>query len=1368
MFVSEDRVLAKIYSDVANQYLELAENGENMNANLQSAIDNYLKCERIDRTNNRTKDLAVTLHNLGNAYLTLAENGESPQRNLQLAIDYCKKAKQLCQKNNCTNNLISVINILDNTYATLVKNEKSPQENLSLAIDNCKKAKNLRHTNNWTKDLAKTIHNLGNAYLTLDENGELAIGNCKKAKNLRRQDSCTNTLIYVLNTLGATYSTLARNGESPQRNLQLAIENYKKARKLCRSNNSTKALSGILHNLGNADLTLAKNGKLPQRNLRLAIESSDDSTKVLSSILHNLGNAYLALAENGESPQRNLQLAIDNCKEAKQLRCTHNWTKDLAKTLNILGDIYLALAKNKKSSRRNLQLAIENSYGRAEKLCRKNDWFKDLANTLHNLGEAYLALAESGKLSQDNQDNLRLAIGKYEEAKQLCRKNDWPKDLANNLHHLGKAYLDLAKSRKSSQDNQDDLQLSVKNSEKAKQLCDGKGWNKVLTNTLHNLGSAYVTLAESGELPQKNLRLAIENCEEAKRLCHENNLTENLTDILYNLGYTYVTLAGNGESPQKNLRLAIENCEEAENRSTKNLISILNILSVAYLALARTGESPQDNLLLAIEYRDKAKRLCSKNNSTEDLIYVLNNSSGIHVALARNGESPQDNLLSAIEDCEEAKKLCCKNNPTILLSHVLNNLGSAYTHLARNRESPQDKRKNLQLAIENYKEAEEIRRYSQPFSLATTLLNLGIVYEDKAKLDRDNSDRDYNQALNYYRKALESFRPTIVPADCFKAARALGNLAFNRGWWKIALEGYGDAVMAIEQMRTSLNEGQRQKLTSQNIDVYDRAIYAAAKLGWHHLMVNFAERGRSRQFVDAIYSERLVDDDRPLLDDVVLLRAKLQHIQRQIDSYRPTDSKESNDPTVFDRTVSLRSGSRQLASDPEIVAELQQLHLQYQDVLAQIRELDPVFAQQIAVDILDFEQIRKLIPNSRTAILYCYTTDNDTYIIPILSNTDEIYIHTAAGEGYRKFQQWLNGAWVQQYEAIGSNASRHEWHEQMPKILAEISQRLRLIDVCECLSRHQIEELIIVPHLELHQIPWAAIPVGEGLLGDRFVLRTIPSCQMLDYFRIREDIADEDLQRVVFANPDGSLIWPEYEGKKIGQLFGIEAGDRYIRERATVDNYLAALAAGKGHLLSSHHGKGNRENPLQSALILANGEKITVGTLLVSRFPQLREVFLSACETNIGRATVVDDLITLGTGFLSAGANNVISTLWAVEELAASLLTIFYYRSRHTNDDSPAVALQAAQKRLRTISGAVIKAAYYDELMAHIREYAQYTAEQEEISEQQKQPEEAERWAEYNKDAVRMKIWLQEIVASETPPFESPWYWAGFICQGKG
>ena len=61
-------------------------------------------------------------------------------------------------------------------------------------------------------------------------------------------------------------------------------------------------------------------------------------------------------------------------------------------------------------------------------------------------------------------------------------------------------------------------------------------------------------------------------------------------------------------------------------------------------------------------------------------------------------------------------------------------------------------------------------------------------------------------------------------------------------------------------------------------------------------------------------------------------------------------------------------------------------------------------------------------------------------------------------------------------------------------------------------------------------------------------------------------------------------------------------------------------------------------------------------------------------------------LLTIGTGFLLAGARAVVSTLWSVDQLSTAIFCVFYYQFREEGYDR-GLAIQKAQKELRELTG---------------------------------------------------------------------------------
>ena len=176
-------------------------------------------------------------------------------------------------------------------------------------------------------------------------------------------------------------------------------------------------------------------------------------------------------------------------------------------------------------------------------------------------------------------------------------------------------------------------------------------------------------------------------------------------------------------------------------------------------------------------------------------------------------------------------------------------------------------------------------------------------------------------------------------------------------------------------------------------------------------------------------------------------------------------------------------------------------------------------------------------------------------------------------------------------------------------------------------------------------------------------------------------------------------------------------------------------------LHSSHHASSDLNNSLESKLHLSDGD-INLGRVFTWKFSDLAEVFLSCCETNLTFTQITDDPLSIASGFLCAGARNVVSTLWAVDDLATALFCILYYEEK--KDKSRSEALRKAQFKLRNLTG--------DELSG------KYKRSLEDYFEQQKR----EQQAEIVKN-VRLRL---DMLSREPLPFVSPHYWAGFVSQG--
>ncbi|NET42726.1 CHAT domain-containing protein [Okeania sp. SIO2B3] len=735
---------------------------------------------------------------------------------------------------------------------------------------------------------------------------------------------------------------------------------------------------------------------------------------------------------------------------------------------------------------------------------------------------------------------------------------------------------------------------------------------------------------------------------------------------------------------------------------------------------------------------------------------------------------------------------------------ALGNLGFAY--------SSQEK---YEQAIEFYQQSLTIaEKIEDRQTEAVALGNLGTTYYYLEQ---------HKQAIAHLQKSLKIATPKTMPVDCARNADSLGYLFFIQGNWEDAIKAYTQAIEATEILRTGRKtDNSRQEILKNAIRVYNNIIQSFVNTGQYAQALTYAEQSRNRQLVDLMYSKDIYSqgETRP---EVIKLLQQYEEIQRQLDNLRFNNKSPNYYQGTLDTTNSRQISASWQARNDRITT----LEADKQKIYRQIRKFDEVLAEGLAVNPLELDKLQNLVRDrATTAIVSFFSTLEDTYAFILVGNRVDLH---HCGHGLDDLQRWLLENWFEPYvwsgmpesdrppsspivaakllgcdpntiDSVdpeidtvtvffkdGSSQSLDEsefeklestylfWDEQMPSNLKEISQRLQLDKLVEKLTG--IQELIVIPHLYLHQIPFAALPLADNkYLGDQFLIRTLSSCQTLDFCTQRPPISTPTPAYGIVENTREDLPFSSFEAQKVAQIYNT---DKYLQgNKATVSNYKELLKEVQG-LLSSHHAKSRFDNSLESELTLADG-RITLSDLLspAFRFPDLDEVFLSCCETNLGTTEITDDTMTLNTGFLCAGARGVISSLWAVNDLATSLFSFFYHQKRKTGFNRPQ-ALQKAQQDLRHLTGKEFEREYYQELEQLLNKKLQL-ASQKKAAAKQKLDGCAENAPEYQQlqfeyeERERVEKKISKIIKEEPlkkacqkeHPFEHPEYWSGFICAG--
>ncbi len=1225
-------------------------------------------------------------------------------------------------------------------------------------------------------------------------NLEIAIIGYELVLSVFTRDKFPQEWAIVQNNFGTAYSNRLKGDKA--KNLETAIHCYQKALLECTRDKFPQDWAMLQNSLGRIYEDRLEGDKA--ENLEIVIKCYQEA---LLECTHNkfpldwvrtqisLGNAYLNRLKGDKA--ENLETAIACYQQILREEISTQFSEIWAIAQGVLGNAYSQRLKGDKAE--NLEKAIE-YLQLALQVITKDNFPPDWAGTQYYLGNAYQI-----RLLGDEAENLEKAIACYELALQVCTKDNFPKNWAMTQNSLGIAYSNRFKGNKT-----ENLETAIACYELALQVKAQDKFPQDWVNTQCNLGNAYQEriLGDKAE----NLERA-RNCYELALLeCKNDNFSQDWGTLQNELGniYLYKITGDKAENLEKAIscyKLALQ--VRTKDNFPQDWAATQNNLGNVYRE--RVVGDKAENLEKAIACCQLALQVRTKDNFPKG--WATNQHTLGNAYCERVLGDKAENWEKAIACYELALLERTQDNFPQDWAATQNNLGIAYQERILG-----NKAENLERAIACHTLALRERTQDKfPEDWAMTQNSLGNDYWKRLKGDKAEN---LEMAIACWRSALTINTPTTFPLHCLIAGNNLGNAAFTAGKWEIAIEGYKQAIDAVEESRTqALNDKRRQEIITEAVGVYSDIVQAYINLGQIDKAIEYADRSRSKRLVDLMASNDLYAGGE-IPPQVQQYLQQHDTLQAQIDAERERlqaesdSSKQQTDKPTDKGSLALARATREAATQTII-----ELEAQKQQVWEQMRRLDPILAGEIKVTPLDFATIQKLIDSPKIAILNFFTTNNDTHIFIIYKNQSP-QLHTCTGFGYQTLRELVIDEWLNPY--LNKKNDGGIWYAKISEFLQKIAEKLQLTTLVE---KHltNIEELIIIPHLFWHQIPFAALPLtrptqnnsqppeiqpsgiirqvieiftrlekknntinnistippeteimSTQYLGDKFRLRYVPSCQILQYCQQRPPL--DKINYGTVENADGTLSGAGFEGEKIAQLYNIPQNQRLRGiTQATVKNY-RQLANQVQVLHSSHHASSRLDSPLESRLILADGN-ITLGQIMTPgfRLPNLSDVFLSCCETNLSVVGISDDILSLSTGFLCAGARSVVSTLWSVDDLATALFSISYYRYRRQGK-SRSEALQTAQNNLRNLKLAKVKAdlASDFQLINEARQAARDKLKKADINSviyQQLQDDVINFTtisdAIYNFQTKRLPSYGQQEY-----PFADPFYWAGFICSG--
>jgi CHAT domain-containing protein len=503
------------------------------------------------------------------------------------------------------------------------------------------------------------------------------------------------------------------------------------------------------------------------------------------------------------------------------------------------------------------------------------------------------------------------------------------------------------------------------------------------------------------------------------------------------------------------------------------------------------------------------------------------------------------------------------------------------------------------------------------------------------------------------------------------AAQRWGEWAAKRRDWYEAIEAYRIGLGAIEDaVEGSVLYREKESWLRSAGDVTIGLAEAWALRGDPDKAVEALERGRTMIHVEALHRH---DPDLERL--VALGHEDLYQRYRTL--------------ILFTDGVSF-GGLSPIAEPREPWAEhlsevMQKSGLELQEIISAIRRLDgfedfgkPISAKEV-VDLAQDTPMLYLVAGHKqgVALLFRKASAPEVVLLPDLQ--------------IQSVDSWVQRMLTPHSESDALQVWASAVHALTlwlgRALYAPLRERLR-----DC------REVVLIPTGRLALLPLAAAHIEEADVFwlDEMTIRSAPSAASLRYAsRGPAQRQPEPLLAVAEPEPVSQvpLRYARTEAERAARSFQehtlLTGEDAYP---ARVQEEMCRV----GTLHLACHAVANPFSPLESYLILAHDDRLTVRDLMLARAGQARLAVLSACESGLGGAAVPDEVIGFPTALLQTGVAGVIAPLWPVSDRMAALLMARFYQSWRQKGSSPAEALRDAQKWLRVSTNAEQRLAFPD------------------------------------------------------------------------
>lgn len=312
--------------------------------------------------------------------------------------------------------------------------------------------------------------------------------------------------------------------------------------------------------------------------------------------------------------------------------------------------------------------------------------------------------------------------------------------------------------------------------------------------------------------------------------------------------------------------------------------------------------------------------------------------------------------------------------------------------------------------------------------------------------------------------------------------------------------------------------------------------------------------------------------------------------------------------------------------------------------------------------------LQSVLPGDTTLLEYYFAGD---YIVAAVVTQQSFHIAhvttlSRVSESLRFFRFQLGRIHLQAH--LGHGTAK-EMYDSTVGHLAELHKEL-----IDPVSQYiHTRNLVVVPHGNLHYLPFHALHTGDEFLIDLHDISYAPSATVFALcHRPGEATAAGS---AIFGVPDEKAPLIQDEVNAVHRM--IPDSELYLGSDATHEKLIEkGIDSRVIHVAT--HGTFRPDNPMFSGIALGDGY-LHLYELYQMRLNAELLAF-SGCATGLNVVSAGDELLGLVRGALYAGARSLLLTLWDVNDASTQKFMTEFYRRFQTGENKATAAAEAAKE----------------------------------------------------------------------------------------